>query len=381
MIVYQRRIQNEIESALFKGKTIVIYGARKVGKTTLIKQIIRQYQDETLYLDCDEPGERDALTGGITADLRLRLSNKTMVVIDEAQRVRNIGTTLKMLADNYPQIQVIAAGSLLLFDLSRNINEPLTGGKKRFYLYPIAVSEMLSQKSVPEMQGLLENRLRYGMYPGVVDSDDPVVVISEIVKNNLYRDLMEYQIVRNPDMIRRLLQVLALQIGGEISYNEIGKSLGIDKITVARYVSLLEQAYIIFQLRPYRRKLPKELGKLRKIYFYDLGVRNALINNFNPLNLRQDVEDIWENFFISERLKHNRNWRRYGSSYFWRTYSGTKLDYLEEDGGNLTVFDCNWRQKKWQVPPSFAGAYPNARFHQVNQQSYLDHLTLTFPVE
>lgn len=373
MTKYARAIQPAVEEALFKGKAVVIYGARQVGKTTLVRDILARYPTGALYLNCDEPDIRAALSDRTSTELRALIGHNTLVAIDEAQRVRNIGLTLKLLVDNAPDIQVIATGSSS-FELSNTITEPLTGRKVEFHLFPLAVEELASQETALESRRLVEQRLRFGTYPGVLNAEDPAAAVLEIAQSYLYRDVLEYQTVRNPDQLRRLLQALALQIGGEVSYNELAQLLGIDKATVSRYVALLEQAYIIFHLPPFSRNLRKELAKLRKIYFYDLGVRNAVINNFNPLELRSDAGALWENFFISERIKHNRNRRRHVNTYFWRTYDGAEIDYLEEAEGRLVGFECKWTAKRWRVPGAFTAAYPGAVAHLVNRENYLDHL-------
>lgn len=370
---YSRRIQPAVEEALFKGKAVVIYGARQVGKTTLVRDILAQYPTGALYLNCDEPDIRAALSDRTSTELRALIGRNTLVAIDEAQRVRNIGLTLKLLVDNAPHVQVIATGSSS-FELSNTVTEPLTGRKVEFHLFPLSVEELASQETALESRRLLEQRLRFGTYPGVLTAEDPASAILEIAHSYLYRDVLEYQTVRNPDQLRRLLQALALQIGGEVSYNELAQLLGIDKATVNRYVTLLEQAYIIFHLPPFSRNLRKELAKLRKIFFYDLGVRNAVINNFNPLELRSDAGALWENFFISERIKRNRNRRRHVNTYFWRTYDGAEIDYLEEAEGRLVGFECKWTATRWRVPGAYTTAYPGAVAHLVNRENYRDHL-------
>jgi predicted AAA+ superfamily ATPase len=241
-----------------------------------------------------------------STEFRRLLGTKTLILIDEAQHFRNIGLTLKLLVDNFPEIQVIATGSSS-FDLSNRITESLTGRKVEFHLYPLSVGKLLLRSSPMDIQHSYEYHLRFGMYPGVISSDDPAESLLVISRSYLYKDILEYQSVKNPDLLHKLLQALALQIGSEVSFNELGTMLGIDKITVSRYVSLLEQGFVIFHLPPYSRNLRKEIGRQRKIYFYDLGVRNALIKNFNPLDLRQDVGMLLENFFISEKLKSNHN--------------------------------------------------------------------------
>jgi predicted AAA+ superfamily ATPase len=373
MTDYTRTVQPPIEAVLFKGKVIVIYGARQVGKTTLCRAIMRNYPQDARYLNCDEPDIRGALTERTSTELRALIGTKTLVVIDEAQRVRNIGLTIKLLVDTFPDIQVIATGSSS-FALSNEIVEPLTGRKIEFHLLPLSAGELLTQESGIESRRLLERRLRYGAYPGVINSDDPAATILEIANSYLYRDVLEHQTVKNPDTLRRLLQALALQVGSEVSYNELGALVGLDKNTVSRYVDLLEQSFVLFHLPPLSRNLRKELGKMRKIYFYDLGVRNALINNFNPLDLRQDVGALWENFFISERLKFNYNRRRNVNFYFWRTYDRHELDYVEEKDGQLVGYECKWRVQRWQPPGLFTQTYPGSAVHLVHRENYLEFL-------
>lgn len=373
MIQYPRAIQGAVEAALFRGKVVVIYGARQVGKTTLVKEILTRYPERGLYLNCDEPDIRDALTHRTSTELRALMGRRTLVVIDEAQRVRDIGLALKLLVDNFADLQVIATGSSS-FELSNTINEPLTGRKTEFWLFPLSVAELSEHETPLEASRLLERHLRYGMYPHVVTADNPVETVLEIATSYLYRDVLEYQSVKGPEFLRRLLQALALQIGNEVSYNELASLLQIDRTTVERYIALLEKAFIIFHLPPFSRNLRKELSKLRKVYFYDLGIRNALINNFNALELRPDTGALWENFFVAERLKYNHNRRRWVNTYFWRTYDGPELDYLEEADGYLTAFECKWTASRWRPPELFTTTYPQSETHLVNRANYLDFL-------
>ena len=371
---YERTILPEIREALFKGKIIIIYGARQVGKTTLIQQLRQEYGADALYLNCDEPDIRHILSDQTSTAMRRWIGRHTLVLIDEAQRVRNIGLSLKLLVDTYPEIQIVATGSSS-FALSNQVIEPLTGRKIEFQLYPLSVQEVLMQNGPIEFNRLLEHHMIYGMYPGVITSDEPERLIREIASSYLYRDILEYQIVKNTEQLHRLLQALALQIGNEVSYNELSSLLGISKNTVERYVNLLEQGYIIFRLPPFSRNLRKELSKRRKIYFYDLGIRNALINNFNSLHLRQDTGQLWENFCIVERKKLNRNQLRHTNDYFWRTYQGEEIDYIEEAGGQLLGFEFKWRAKRWRKPKTFMETYTNSELHMINRENFLDFLT------
>ncbi len=216
--------------------------------------------------------------------------------------------------------------------------------------------------------------MRYGLYPGVFSSPEPVETLLEIANSYLFKDILEFHSVKHPDLLRRLLQALALQVGSEVSYTELGALLHIDKITVARYISLLEQGYVIFHLPPYSRNLRKEIGRLRKIYFYDLGIRNALVNNFNPLVIRQDTGMLWENFFVSERIKFVNNQRKHPSTYFWRAYNGSEIDYLEEENGQLTGFECKWKAEKWRKLKVFLDAYPDSQLNLINPRTIWDYI-------
>ncbi|GAF88241.1 unnamed protein product, partial [marine sediment metagenome] len=274
--------------SLFKGKLVVIYGARQVGKTTLIKEMQKNYFDKSIYINCDEPDMREALTKKTSTELKSFIGNNNLVLIDEAQRVKNIGITLKLIVDNYPKIQVIATGSSS-FDLSNEIVEPLTGRKYEFYLFPFSLEELKEIYSEIEINRIIENLTIFGMYPDIVlQKDDTAGLLREITKSYLYKDVLQYQNIKNPEVLEKLLQALALQIGNEVSFNEIARIIGIDKKTVSSYISILEKAFIIFRLKPYSKNLRSELKKLRKIYFVDTGIRNAIINNLNPFNLRQD---------------------------------------------------------------------------------------------
>jgi uncharacterized protein len=370
-----RTIEQAVRHTLFKEKVVVIYGARQVGKTTLIRSIQQIYPEQSLYLNCDEPDIRSALSDRTSTELRLLIGNKSLILIDEAQRVKNIGLTLKLMVDNFPDVQVITTGSSS-FELSNDISEPLTGRKTEFYLYPLSIEELQVIHTPLEIRRGLEYHLRFGMYPGVITKDDPAEALFEISSSYLFRDILEYQTVKNPELLLKLLQALALQIGNEVSLNELGTLLGIDKSTIARYLQLLIQGFVIYSLPPFSRNLRKELGKRQKIYFYDLGIRNAIINNFNPMELRQDVGALWENFFIMERIKATQNHRRRPNRFFWRTYDGQEIDYLEEEGGSLTGFECKWNQDKWRVPKSFLEAYPDSSIIIANKDNFLDYLLM-----
>jgi predicted AAA+ superfamily ATPase len=344
----QRQIQPLIEQKLFKGKIIIIYGARQVGKTTLIKFFQYEYSDKSLYLNCDEPDIRNFLTDVTSTRLKTLIGEKKLILIDEAQRVKNIGITLKLFADEIKDVQVIATGSSS-FELSNVINEPLTGRKYVFLLTPFSMIELKNHFSLLEMNRLLEERVIFGMYPEVITSpEEKRYLLKEITTSYLFKDILSFEGIRKPELVEKLLMLLAAQIGNEVSYNELANSLKMDKDTISKYIDILEKAFIIFRLNPFSRNIRSEITKMRKIYFYDTGVRNALISNFNPLDNRTDKGALWENFLISERLKYNSIYKPDTKFFFWRTSQQQEIDYIEESDGQLSVFEFTYspNQKK-----------------------------------
>ena len=374
MALIPRKIQPEIEKWLFKGKILIIYGTRQVGKTTLVKQLMQGREDQAYYLNCDESDIREALTNKTTTQLKDFIGNKTFIVIDEAQRVENIGITLKLLVDNFPEIQIIATGSSS-FDLSNKIKETLAGRKIEFILYPFSVEELLTHESRLEFTRLLPSRLVYGTYPEIYNSNERETRLRDLADTYLYKDLYEQQPIKNPELLRRLLQALALQVCSEVSYPELSVMLGIAKETVTRYVFLLIQTHVIFVLPPYRSNIRATIGKQRKIYFNDLGIRNALINNFNPLELRNDVGALWENYCILERRKFNNNQMRFPNTYFWRAYNRAEIDYLEDINGALSAWEFKYNEERIHPPKAFFDVYPQTPFKLVNRFNYLDFVS------
>jgi len=367
-----RQIQKNLEQALFKGKMVVLYGARQVGKTTLVKKIIEKHENDSLYLNCDEPDVRNALTDKTSTEIKSFIGSRRLLIIDEAQRVKNIGLTLKLIADQFPEIQVIATGSSS-FELSGKIAEPLTGRKIEFFLYPFSLGELAQQYSPMEMNRLLEEQLIFGMYPGVVFAGpDREKRVRELATSYSYKDVLAYQDIRNPELLEKLLQALALQIGSEVSYMELAQLLGVNKVTVENYIRILEQAYIIFRIGPFSRNIRNELKKKRKIYFYDLGLRNALINNLNPLSLRQDVGALWENFMVCERVKRNSNLGISVNRYFWRTIHGKEIDYIEDAGGMVFGYEFKWQKKNYAAPKEFLNGYPGSTVTLIHKENYLE---------
>jgi hypothetical protein len=378
-MIIKRALQDNIEHNLFKQKVIIIYGARRVGKTTLVKEIQKKYEAISLYLNCDEPDIKEALMDKTSTELKSFIGNKKLVIIDEAQRVRNIGLTLKLLVDNYPDVQIIATGSSS-FELSNQTIEPLTGRKYEYFLYPFSVVEIKNIYSTLEIDRLIEKRMIFGMYPEIVlNENDNERNLKEIARSYLYKDALQYQNIRNPEVLEKLLQALALQIGNEVSYNELSSFIGIDKKTVQNYISILEKAFVIFRLNPFSRNLRNELKKLRKIYFFDTGIRNALINNLNSLSLRNDVGVLWENFLIAERLKNNSNNFSSKNIYFWRTHQREEIDYIEEKAGKINAFEFKWKSKSpltVRVPKGFYDNYKESAYKIIDKTNYQVFLEL-----
>ncbi|MDD5752565.1 MAG: ATP-binding protein [Candidatus Pacebacteria bacterium] len=371
----QRTIQKQIEDKLFKGKVIILYGARQTGKTTIVKQIQEKNSDIAVYYNFDEPDIRKDFENATSDYLKKIIGNKKLVIIDEAQRVKNIGITLKLIVDNFKDIQVVATGSSS-FDLANQTGEPLTGRKYEFYVYPFSLEELNLEKDKLKIDRLLENRMIFGMYPEVAlkSKEEQEETIKNTAKSYLYKDVLQYQNIKNPEILEKLLQVLALQIGNEVSYNEISNTLNIDKKTVSSYVEILKKAFIIFDLKPFSRNIRKEIKKLRKIYFFDLGIRNALINNFNSLDLRNDKGEMWENFIISERVKLNNNHKKDCNIYFWRTSEKKEIDYIEEKGGKLYAFEIKWSKGKIGGAREFIEEYESSEFKEINKDNYQEFI-------
>jgi uncharacterized protein len=370
----KREIFDTINKRLFKRKVIIITGARQVGKTTLLEQIIKSNNNyPVLLLNCDEADNRISLENATSTQLKSLIGNNKLILIDEAQKVMNIGNTLKLFVDNINDIQLIVTGSSA-FDLRNRLNEPLTGRKVEYNLYPFSTNEIINNTSIIEEKRLLEQRLIYGMYPDVVNNvADARITLKELVNSYLFKDLFMYRDIRNPDGLNRLLIALALQLGGEVSYFELSKTLGIDKETVERYIDLLEKVFIVFRLSSFSRNIRNELKKSKKIYFYDNGVRNSLINNYNPISLRNDIGALWENFIISERKKYIEYNNIYCNTYFWRTHSQQEVDYIEERDGKLYAYEIKWNIRKTpKLASAFKNAYSENSYDIITPKNYLE---------
>ena len=374
--MYKRDLQSVIQERCFQGKAIILLGARQVGKTTLLKKIIQEQHVDALYLNCDEPQTISALTNCNLKELQMIVGANKFVVIDEAQKVDNIGLTLKLIVDNMPDVQVVATGSSA-FELRNCLNEPLTGRKFEYQMFPISSNEIYQSLGYIDLKGALETRLIYGSYPDILNhANDARELLRMLTDSYLYKDILATDNLRKPDVLDKLLRALAFQVGCEVSYNELAQIVGTDSKTVERYIELLEKCYIIFRLHGLSRNLRNELKKAKKIYFYDNGVRNAVIQQFAPLDIRNDAGALWENFFISERIKHNHYQQNYCNTFFWRTKSQLEIDYIEEQNGQMTAFEMKWNPKKANasIPESFLNSYDVKETVVITPDNYLDYL-------
>ena len=376
VVMYSRDLQSVIKDKCFRHKAILILGARQVGKTTLLKQFMKEQVDEVLYLNCDEPLTVSMLANRNLSQLQMVIGTAKIVVIDEAQKVDNIGLTLKMMVDNFPDVQVIATGSSA-FELRNRLNEPLTGRKYEYQLYPISSKEIFNTAGYVEVERQLESRLIYGSYPDIMThGSEAHELLNSLTDSYLYKDILASDNLRKPELLNKLVRALAFQVGSEVSYNELAQTIASDAKTVERYIELLEKSFIIFRLNGLSRNLRNELKKAKKIYFYDNGVRNAVIQQYAPLDMRNDVGALWENFFIAERIKFNHYRQHYCNIYFWRTKSQQEIDYIEESNGAFNVFEMKWNPKNANapIPASFVKAYSVANAIVVTPENYLDYL-------
>ena len=365
-----RLIEQRIAERIGQGKVILVFGPRQSGKTTLMHAVAEKSGMDPLWLSGDEPDIRGLLAEATSTRLKSLLGGKRLVIIDEAQRIANIGITLKLCADTLPDIQIIATGSSA-FELAGVTSEPLTGRKYEYHLYPLSFGELAAHHGMLEEKRLLEHRLVFGLYPEpATHPGKERDLLSLLAESYLYKDILALGIVKKPALLERMVQALALQIGSEVSYQELGQLIGADKETVERYIDLLEKAYVLFRLPSFSRNLRNELKKNRKVYFWDTGIRNAVIRNFNPLHLRQDTGALWENFLVAERLKANHYAGRDANHWFWRTHAQQEIDYLEEQDGVLSAWEFKWRATRPpRIPNSFLTAYPGCRTGYVTAET------------
>ncbi len=369
-----RTIIAQLEDQLFKGKVLILYGARRTGKTTLVKHLLTKFSEKSAYINCELQEYKDALSTTNSGLLAEFIGNRELIIFDEAQHIANIGLVLKVLVDTFPQVQFIATGSSS-FELSGMVSEPLTGRSRQFLLLPFSLEEIGQSLNPIQIKANLPNFLRFGLYPQVFTSigDDKIEELAEISSNYLYKDLFQFEQIKKPDLLFKLLAAIALQTGSESSLNELAQITGTNVHTVKRYLELLEKSFVIFRLNSFSRNLRKELAKSQKIYFYDVGIRNAVIRNFNEMNLRTDAGGLWENFCITERMKFNQNHRRFVNIYFWRTYDQKEIDYIEEKDGHLTCFEFKYAEgAPGKFPAEFSETYPNSSFKVITPGNFYE---------
>jgi len=356
---------------------MVIYGPRRVGKTTLLRQFVQHQKERILFVTGEDINVRDYLESQSLTKLKSFVGNNDILIVDEAQHIRDVGLNLKMLIDHVPGLSIIATGSSS-FDLSHQTGEPLTGRKLTLLQLPLAQLEIDKFENTHETKANLEFRLIYGAYPEIVletSNEEREQYLSELVSSYLLKDILQFEGIRHSDKLLRLLQLLAFQIGQDVSVSELGGALGLNKNTVDRYLDLLEKVFVIYNRTGFSRNLRKEITKSRRYYFYDNGVRNALINNFNPLQLRSDVGQLWENYVLTERCKYNLYHANRVQSYFWRTYDQQEVDLVEEQGGRLAAYEMKWAPRKTHAPVAWAKAYPDSEFKVIDHTRYLNFIS------
>jgi len=374
MYILQKQLDN-LKKTLQPNKVIVIYGPRRCGKTTLLNEFLKGIDLQYLLVTGEDITIRNYLESQSVEKLRAFVGSKQLLVIDEAQKINKIGINLKLIVDYIKDIRVIATGSSS-FDLSQDIGEPLTGRKYTLKMFPIAQLELQYLENRAQTEANLESRLIYGSYPEIVlmqDNRRKEIYLKEIVSSYLYKDLLELEGIRHSSKIVRLLQLLSFQIGREVSCNELGIQLGMSKNTIERYLDLLEKAFVIYKLGGFSRNLRKEIAKSSRYYFLDNGIRNALINNFNLLELRDDVGMLWENYIIMERLKKQEYLSSTANNYFWRTYDRKEIDFVEERGGHIYGFEMKWSKRKTSPPKEWLETY-DASYEIISRDNYLEFI-------
>ncbi len=372
MYIPQKQIEN-LRKLIIPGKVMVIYGPRRVGKTTLLKKYLESENDSVLFVNGDDIIVRQYLESQSIQTLRDFIGDHRLLVVDEAQYVEKIGLNLKLVVDHIPGIKVIVTGSSS-FDLARDVGEPLTGRKYVLKLFPLSQMEISKIEKRHETTAGLESRLIYGSYPEVVlirDNRRREDYLRELIQSYLFKDILALEGIRYGNKLVRLLQLLAFQIGKQVSLTELGKQLSMSKNTVERYLDLLEKVFVIYRLSGFSRNLRKEITKSQRYFFYDTGVRNALISNFNPISVRNDLGELWENYIITERMKRQEYLRIVTNSYFWRTYDKKEIDLVEEREGKLFGYEIKWKKERVKIPRDWNSSYPGATFEVIHRENYL----------
>jgi len=367
----ERLLEKRINDSLFQGKTIILYGTRQVGKTALVQNLLNRYGSKGRYLNCEVFSVEQNLNIAAPERLKAFLGNYKLIVLDEAQNLQRAGKILKIITDSLKNIQIIATGSSS-FDLANKAAEPMTGRVITHILYPLSVLEIKLKWDWFKVDAKLENLLRFGSYPEIFTSseEDAEKRLLELSSSYLFKDLLKLDAIKKSSLLRNLLTALALQLGNEVNYNELALKFGVNRLTIKKYLDLLEQSFVIFKLNSFSRNLRNELTKSFKVYFFDNGIRNALINNFNPLFLRNDVGALWENFCISERKKSNSYNNKNVNSYFWRTYDQKEIDYIEEVNGKIFGYEMKYSEKqKFKIPKGFQETY-KTNVYKVDKSNY-----------
>ncbi len=377
MAIYipQRQLEN-LSRLLSPNKVIVIYGPRRCGKTTLLNKFLEGISEKYLFVSGEDFTVQNYLSSQSIQKLKEFVGGNNLLVIDEAQKIEKIGINLKLIIDHIKDIKVIATGSSS-FDLARDVGEPLTGRKFVLKIFPLAQTEISGIEQRFETDTNLEARLIYGSYPEIVittDNKQRELYLKEIISSYLYKDILELEGIRHSSKLIRLLQLLAFQIGKEVSYNELGAQLGMSKNTIEKYLDLLEKVFVIFKLSGFSRNLRKEVSKNHRYYFYDIGIRNAVVGNLNPLGMRDDIGVLWENYIIMERIKKQEYLQLLVNNYFWRTYDQKEIDLIEEREGRLYGYEIKWRKTKAKPPKDWLATYKNASHEVITKENYLEFI-------
>lgn len=376
MYIIQKQLEN-LKKLISPNKVVVIYGPRRCGKTTLLNKFLETTDQKFLFVSGEDIDIREYLSSQSIIRLKSFVGSNKLLIIDEAQKIKNIGVNLKLIVDHLPGVSIIATGSSA-FDLAQNIGEPLTGRKYTLKLFPLAQLEIARIEAPHETAANLENRLIFGSYPEVIlakGNNDRERYLKEIAGSYLYKDILELDGLKHSDKIVRILQLLAFQIGKEVSLSELGTQLSMSKNTVERYLDLLEKTFVIYKLSGFSRNLRKEISKSSRFYFCDNGIRNVLINNFNTLNLRNDIGQLWENYIITERIKKQEYEELRPNNYFWRTYDQKEIDWVEEREGKLFGYEIKWKSAKIKPPSDWLKTYKEAVFEVVDENNYLKFIS------
>ena len=373
----KRIVQENILKKIKPGKVVVLVGARRTGKTVLLKEIMKAVNEPNLMLSGEDYRTSEMLSNKGIVEYKQLLGDKRFLIIDEAQKIENIGRKLKLMIDEIDGLKIIVTGSST-FDLNNQIGEPLTGRKHTIYLYPIAQCEWQNYENLIETTSRLEHRMIYGNYPELIhmqDNNEMADYLYELVGSYLLKDILELDNIKNSSKLLNILRLLAFQIGHTVSINEIAQNAGVSKNTVDRYLDLLEKVFVVFRLEGYSRNPRKEISKSPRYYFYDNGIRNALIANFNSLNLRNDHGALWENYIISERIKFLSYNNIHANCFFWRTYNQQEIDWIEEREGQLFAYEMKYQKPKAKVPSAWFKYYPDSQFHLIHSNNYLEFIS------